>query len=555
MIAITLVGLVTLATLMVGSFGIRYAKTTSNFFVASRSVHPAWNAFAICGEYLSAGSFLGLAGLVLVFGFDILWLPAGWTAGYLLLLLFVAAPLRRFGSYTIPEFAEGRFDAPALRWISAGFVLAISWLYLLPQMKGAGILLGSLLGAPYWVGVVLLAVVVAANLTAGGMRSITFVQGFQYFIVMFGVLVPAILLWQMWSQEPASISGQEAPVFLETTTISYDDDITVTVAGVRTEIEAGTDITYQVGDLVPHEESIEALSGDDWLRPFNNKGLAGGHPRYFAYSVLLATLLGTMGLPHVLVRFYTNPDGVTARRTTVWVLVLLGPYYAILPFFGAVARTASPELLATGDTDSVTLAVVADYAQGTGGDVLVAIVAAGAVAALLSTSSGLLIAVAGALSHDLAGGGVPQFRRATWAGAAVAAGLGMLAQPFDISILVGWAFAIAASSFCPLLVLGIWWPGVTTRGAIAGMVTGGGFATAAIVATMVGVVDDGWGFALLSTPAAWSVPLAFATSIGVSLRDPEKPPNVAAKMAQLHLPDRSPQKSTVDRTSSIPPTV
>ena len=547
MIAIGLVAFVTAATLLVGTFGIRYAKTTSNFFVASRAVHPAWNAFAICGEYMSAGSFLGLAGLVLIFGFDILWLPAGWTAGYLLLLLFVAAPLRRFGSYTIPEFAEGRFDAPALRWISAGFVLVISWLYLLPQMKGAGIILRRLIGTPYWVGVVLLAVVVAANLTAGGMRSITFVQGFQYFIVMFGVLVPALVIFQLWRGGDTAIAGETPPVFATETAVTYESAVVVDLDGERVEIAAGETVVYEAGTQVPHEESIRPLTGDEWLRPFANKDLAGGHPRYFAYSVLMATLLGVMGLPHVLVRFYTNPDGRTARRTTVWVLALLGPYYAILPFFGAVARTSAPELLSTAETDSVLLQVVAAFTTGVGGDILLAIIAAGAVAALLSTSSGLLIAVAGAISHDLAGGGVPEFRRATWAGAAVAAALGLLAEPFDISILVGWAFAIAASSFCPLLVLGIWWPGVTRKGAIAGLVAGGGSSAAAIFATMAGLAGDGWPFALLSTPAAWSVPLAFAVNVAVSLWDRNPPAGVDLKMARMHLPDRSPQNSAVHR--------
>src|SRR4029079_5367993 len=122
--------------------------------IASRAVGPFLNASAISGEYLSAASFLGIAGMVMSFGYDVLWYPVGYAAGYLFLLLFVAAPLRRFGAYTIPDFAEGRFGSPAFRSIAVGFVLLIGLFYLLPQMKGAGLTVSSITGAPYWVGVV-----------------------------------------------------------------------------------------------------------------------------------------------------------------------------------------------------------------------------------------------------------------------------------------------------------------------------------------------------------------------------------------------------------------
>src|SRR5687768_14299908 len=153
MLAVIAVVAVTAATITIGALGVRVARTTTDFFVAARAVPPAWNASAISGEYLSAASFLGVAGLVMKYGVDMLWYPVGYAAGYLLLLLFVAAPLRRFGAYTIPDFAEGRLDSMVVRRLATVFVLLIGWFYLLPQLKGAGVTLRTILGTPYWVGV------------------------------------------------------------------------------------------------------------------------------------------------------------------------------------------------------------------------------------------------------------------------------------------------------------------------------------------------------------------------------------------------------------------
>ena len=140
-LAITAVVVVVVATLAIGTWGLRFSRTTSDFFVASRTVRPALNASAIGGEYLSAASFLGVAGLVLAFGAEMLWYPVGWTAGYLVLLVLVAAPLRRSGAYTLPDFAETRLESRVVRRVSSLLVVAIGWLYLMPQFQGAGIAL------------------------------------------------------------------------------------------------------------------------------------------------------------------------------------------------------------------------------------------------------------------------------------------------------------------------------------------------------------------------------------------------------------------------------
>src|SRR4029079_10821268 len=168
-IALGAIVAVTGATVGLGAYGVRFARTTSDLFVASRAITPWWNAAAISGEYLSAASFLGIAGLQMKIGSGALWLPLGFTAGYLALLLFVAAPLRRFGAYTISDFAEARLGSPGLRTLSAAIVLLIGAFYLVPQLKGAGLTLGEVVGAPYWVGVVCVGAVVALNVALGGM--------------------------------------------------------------------------------------------------------------------------------------------------------------------------------------------------------------------------------------------------------------------------------------------------------------------------------------------------------------------------------------------------
>jgi Na+(H+)/acetate symporter ActP len=533
---------VTSAALGIGTWGVRVARTTSDLFVASRAVSPWWNAAAISGEYLSAASFLGVSGLMLKFGASALWLPVGFTAGYLTLLLFVAAPLRRFGSYTIPDFAEARLPARGMRLLAAGIVLLISGCYLVPQLKGAGVTLRAVTGSPYWAGVAIVALIVALNVALGGMRGITYVQAFQYWVKMFAIALPAILLLVHLGGLPAraALFGSELPrTGPNGLVIELDRARTVTFP------DSGEKRTVGPGELrlppdvaVPVVDGIDAQTGAEWSRPVNETGR--GSP-LLVYSLLLATFLGTMGLPHILVRFYTNPDGSAARRTTVRVLGLLGAFYVFPGVYGLLGRAFTPELYVTGETDSVVLRVPAAAWPGWPGDVLAAIVAAGAFAAFMSTASGLLVSIAGTVSHDV----WPARRRMRRRRFRVAAGLGMIVpallalatREVDISVLVGWAFALAASTFCPLLLLGVWWPRLTAAGAAAGMVVGGTVATGAIAAGLIsGASQDTALGALLAQPAAVSVPLAFATMALLSLRSPPAR-GVGATMAALHVPE------------------
>ena len=263
------------------------------------------------------------------------------------------------------------------------------------------------------------------------------------------------------------------------------------------------------------------------------------HPLAATYGILLATVLGAMGLPHILVRFYTNKDGQAARRTTAFVLLLLACFYVLPAVFAVLGRLEAPALYVSGQTDSVVLVLPRLASAGILGTMLGALVAAGAFAAFLSTSSGLLISMSGALSHDIMGRGVRAFRTSAIVIGTVMTGLGIFVAGISINVLVGWAFAVAASTFCPLLLLGIWWRRLTWIGALGGLILGGGASSVAVILTMVGVGKTGWPAVLLGEPAIWTVPLAFLAMVCLSLATPRALPlDVTQKLLALHLPER-----------------
>ncbi|MEU9145678.1 cation acetate symporter [Streptomyces sp. NPDC048349] len=560
--ALTAVAVVVLATVLVGALGLRISRTTSDFYVASRTVGPRLNAAAIGGEYLSAASFLGVAGLVLLQGPEMLWYPVGYTAGYLVLLVLVAAPLRRSGAYTLPDFAEARLESQAVRRIAVLFVVGVGWLYLLPQLQGAGLTLEILTGAPHWVGGVVVAFVVSAAVAAGGMRSITFVQAFQYWLKLTALLVPAFFLVAAWAGDGAPRAAFDAPaVFREHTSVTVAEDVrlsveaplTLTVTGqVDGRTYDGVPLTLEAGQHavraharleftpdtpVPDTRAEAGLGVSSWSQPLS--GDRWEHRLYATYGLVLATFLGTMGLPHVAVRFYTSPNGRAARRTTLVVLGLVGVFYLLPPVYGALGRIYAPELALTGDADAAVLVLPERMLGGLLGELLGALLAGGAFAAFLSTASGLTMAVAGVLHQDLLPTrGVRSFRFAVLLATLVPLAGSVAARDVPVADAVGLAFAVSASSFCPLLVLGIWWRRLTPPGAVAGLVTGGGAALSAVLATRGGLAPAGWVHTLLAWPAAWSVPLGFLTMVLVSLGTGSRiPAGTAATLARLHLPE------------------
>jgi Na+(H+)/acetate symporter ActP len=538
--AVPAIIVVTVATVAIGAYGLRLARTTSDFLVASRAISPAWNAAAISGEYLSAASFLGVAGLVLKDGVDVLWYPVGFAAGYLALLLFVAAPLRRSGAFTLPDFCELRLHSVRLRKLATAFVIVIGWLYLVPQLQGAGLTLQTVTGAPYLLGAAVVGAVVTANVTLGGMRSITFVQAFQYWLKLSALLVPILFLLMHWQSDGRPALAQPAgDTFTQQTTVRFDHAARLIMGDRSTvDVRAGTELVFPAGTRIPEVIGEPFTKGAAWLLP--GQVHPGGLGLLGTYSLILATFLGTMGLPHVLVRFYTNADGSAARRTTLVVLGLVGLFYLLPTLYGVLGRVYTPQLLMSGDTDAVVLVLPgAMLGGGLTGHLLGALVAAGAVAAFLSTSSGLLTSVAGVLSTDVLGGGsVRDFRVSAIFAGLVPVLLAARSGQLDVSQVVALAFAVAASTFCPLLVLGIWWRGLTDAGAAAGVLTGGGTAVGAVLVSLLGPKLTGWPAVLVGQPAAWTVPLAFTVMIVVSMATRRRvPANIGTIMLRLHAPD------------------
>ncbi len=651
-IPVLFVALMTAATILLGIFATRKARTASDFFVAGRSVSVFWNASAISGEYLSAASFMGIAGLLMKNGYDALWYPVCYATGYLFLLLFIAGPLRRFGAYTIPDFAEGRFDSPGFRKVAVTFVLFIGFFYTMPQMKGAGVVMGSILNWPYWAGIVIVGVVITFNVAFGGMKGITFVQAFQYWAKLFAISVPIFVLGSVYGGYSKNLA-RSADIYHPENTPKVSPGTTVRIKGVRDypanvltcsprdvfllgfpagasikittvrkplpeedpvkavfstldrdlfqagrppgwrplevpedgrtiRLEPGTTLNVyphavknngvavlrsgqplntpvkieiqESTDLILYNGVPNAPPDQKWLHPFGPLTSKHGYPLLYTYSLIIALICGTAGLPHILVRFYTNPDGRAAKRTTLWVMVMLGSFYVFPPVWGTMGRNLLPSLYASNTTDAVVIRLPTILESPLWGQVLTGITSAGAFAAFMSTFSGLLVSMSGALAHDIYGKMIrpdasAQSRLVAFKVAAVLIGvvsmaLGFLVESFDIALMVGWAFAIAACSYFPLLLLGSWWPGLTKVGAGGGMLAGGLLSLAAIVSTMlidkkvIHLEVSPLTRSLLEQPAIWGVPLSLGVMVGLSLLTPRLvPADVHLKMLRLHAPE------------------
>jgi Na+(H+)/acetate symporter ActP len=651
---------VTLSTIGLGIWATKKSSSAADFFVAGRSVNVFWNASAISGEYLSAASFMGIAGLVMKNGYDALWYPVGYAAGYLFLLLFIAGPLRRFGAYTIPDFAEGRFHSPAFRKVAVSFVLFIGFFYTMPQMKGAGVTMSSILNWPYWVGIAVVGTVITFNVAVGGMKGITLVQAAQYWAKVFAISLPVFVAMSVLGfynkpliqaadspkQTPTLKNGTVAKLkaapnnaltipagetvlieFLKDTTVgkvstvrkSKPGEVTpamggqiVTATGTPEELrsvggplfgsDGKTPIEVRSGELQviepyivkldkglglanppviedgkpvttnwklefskPSEVKISSFSGSEfkapnappnekWVNPFGPLTSKHGYPLLYTYSLIIALVCGTAGLPHILVRFYTNPDGRSAKRTTLWVMVMLGAFYVFTPIWGSLGRFAMPALYASNATDSVVIKLPTVFADPFWGAMLSGITSAGAFAAFMSTFSGLLVSMSSAFAHDIYGKilrpeSSNEQRLKAFKIAAVAVGivsmlLGLLVESFDIAMMVGWAFAIGAASYFPLLLLGAWWRGLTAQGAGFGMLSGGLLSLGAIVTSMLidkkylAIEPSPLVRSLLEQPAIWGVPLSIILMVTVSKLTASKvPSDIDAMMLRLHAPE------------------
>jgi len=499
---------------------INNAKGTSDFYVAGRGVPSVYNGMAIGADWMSAASFIGMAGTIMVLGYDGLAYIMGWTGGYLLLTFLLAPQLRKSGSYTVPEFIGDRFGSKTALIIAAICTMIISFTYSIGQLSGSGVVIGRLFKIDAGLGTMIGVVLIAIYAAFGGMKGITWTQVAQYIVLIVAYLVPVIFM-------SLQITGNPLPW------LSYGH------------------IVSELGEL------DRALGLSEYFAPFENG------TKWQFLALMFTLMCGTAGLPHVIARFYTVKTMKAARWSGAWALLFIALLYFSAPAYAAfsrfilmtqVAGSKIAELPAWTKTwvDTGLLSVADQNGDGilqwaelvikndivvmatpeiaNLGAFVIGLVAAGAMAAALSTAGGLLIAISSAFAHDiyyriLKPTATDKQRlnvgRITIIIATLLAGIVALNPPGAITQIVAWAFALATGTFFPALVLGVWWRRGNSKGTIAGMVIGLAVTLAYIFAakyggfTILGIIDTGAG--------VFGAIAAFAANIIVSLST--KPPS------------------------------
>ena len=488
------------ATFVITYWASRRTKTTEHFYAAGRSITGLQNGLALAGDYMSAASFLGIAGLVALSGFDGLIYSIGFLVGWPIVMFLIAEPLRNLGRYTFTDVVAVRLRQTPVRVAAAIGSLAVVSFYLIAQMVGAGNLVRLLFGIDSASAVVIVGVVMLMYVLFGGMIATTWVQIVKAVLLLVGAFLLAMLVLVRFNFNPLTLFATAAA-------------------------------KYGPGVLAPGR-----LVSDPWD----------------AVSLGLSLMLGTAGLPHILMRFYTVPDARTARESVTYATAFIGFFYLLTFVLGVgamvlVGQDAIRAIDAGGNMAAPLLA------EAVGGQPFLGFIAAVAFATILAVVAGLTLSGAAALSHDLwvhvvrhgKADESEQFRVAkasTLLLGVLAIVLGIVFQGQNVAFMVGLAFAIAASANFPALVLSMFWRSFTTRGAQASMLVGTASALLLIYLSptiQIGILGGKSAMFPLANPGLVSIPLAFLVGIGVSLASPE--PAAAEKFAdvehRLHLGD------------------
>jgi cation/acetate symporter len=467
------------------------ANSTKEFYVAGSGVSPLANGMATAADWMSAASFISMAGLIAFRGYDGSVYLMGWTGGYVLLALLLAPYLRKFGAYTVPDFVGDRYYSQTARIVAVVCAIFVSFTYVAGQMRGVGIVFGRFLEVPVEIGVVIGMGIVFFYAVLGGMKGITYTQVAQYCVLIFAYLVPAIFLSLM-------ITGNAIPQF--------------GLGGV--DLESGTFLLDRLNGL--HEELGFAAY------------TSGTKSTIDVFFITAALMVGTAGLPHVIIRFYTVPKVRDARISVGWALMFIALLYTAAPAVAVFARTnllntvseqpyaEMPEWFTKWEStglisfedhngDGLIQFVGPDARDATGASIaneltidqdimvlanpeiaglpnwVIGLVAAGGLAAALSTAAGLLLVVSSAVSHDLLKRGFMQdiSERGELIAARVSAGVAVVIAgylginpPGFVAEVVAFAFGLAAASFFPAIILGIFSKRMNREGAILGMISG-----------------------------------------------------------------------------------
>ncbi len=537
------------------------AGSTSDFYVAGRGVSPLLNGMATGADWMSAASFISMAGLISFMGYTGTIYLMGWTGGYVLLALLLAPYLRKYGRYTVPEFIGDRYYSQTARVIAVFCAIFISFTYVAGQMRGVGVVFSRFLEVDVNVGVVIGALIVFLYAVLGGMRGITYTQVAQYCVLIVAFLIPAVAIsWKL--------TGIPIP-----------------------QIGFGSSLVTGEHAGVALLETLDAIHRDLGLPEYTGAWVPGKKGMVDVLAITMALMAGTAGLPHVLIRFYTVPNARAARWSAMWALAFIALLYTTAPAVAAFARvnliqtlhekpyTEAPQWFLTweetglivftdrngdgliqysGDPAKNELTVDPDIMVLANPEIaelpawVVALVAAGALAAALSTAAGLLLVISASISHDLLKSVLwrnmsqrDELRMARSAAgvAVVVAGILGIYPPGFVAQVVAFAFGLAAASFFPILLLGIFDKRTTKEGAIAGMLLGIGVTSAYIL--WFRFVDpsagaDQWFFGI-SPEGIGTVGmlLNFAVTMTVSRMTPPPPDEVLRLVEEIRLPSGS----------------
>jgi cation/acetate symporter len=494
----------------------------SEYYVAGRRVPALYNGMATGSDWMSAASFIGMAGTLYLQGYDGLAFVLGWTGGYVLVAILLAPYLRKFGAYTVPDFLGARYGGNLARLAGVIVLMSASFTYVVAQIFGTGIIASRFLGISFEVSVFVgLAGILVCSML-GGMRAVTWTQVAQYIILIIAYLLPVVLL-------SAKVTGVPVPQLM------YGQAL------------------EQIEML---RQTKEALAGaPSHITPFINSD-----PINF-FGLIFCLMLGTASLPHILMRYFTTPSVRDARQSVAWSLFFIFLLYFTAPAYAAFAKlevftnvigapiASLPEwvsiwsnigLVRVTDANADGILQFREFVINADAIVLATpeiaglpyviagLVAAGGLAAALSTADGLLLAIANALSHDIYYRMIDPkadskrrlvVARVLLVVVAIVAAWVASTRPAGILAMVAWAFSIAASGLFPALVMGVWWKRTTSAGAVAGMVVGYGVCLFYLIGTQYYGMPLWFGIRNISC-GLFGIPAAFITTFVVSLMTP-----------------------------------
>lgn len=487
------------------------AGSTKEFYVAGGGVHPLANGMATAADWMSAASFIGMAGLISFLGRDGTFYLMGWTGGYVLLALLLAPYLRKFGKFTVPDFIGDRYYSQTARLVAVFCAIVISFIYVCGQMQGAGVVFSRFLEVDVTTGVLIGMAIVFFYAVLGGMKGITYTQVAQYCVLIFAFMVPAIFISIM-------MTGQVIP-----------------------QVGFGSELIDGSGYLL---DRLDGLSQELGFATYTE----GQRSTQDVFFITAALMFGTAGLPHVIIRFFTVPNVRDARRSAGYAIVFIAILYTTAPAVAAFARvnlinsvnnaeyTAMPDWFTkwettslitfedknkdgkiqyNGNSDLNELTVSADIMVMANPEIaglpnwVVALVTAGALAAALSTAAGLLLVISTSVAHDmLKRTFMPAIsekqellaaRLSIFIAVLIAGYVGMN-PPAYVAQVVAFAFGLAAASFFPAIVLGIFQKKMNKHGAISGMVVGFIFTASYIIyfklVNPVANIPENWFFGI-----------------------------------------------------------